>query len=124
MCIAGVFGGKNSAVEKNTTEVFLESAYFSPKTIRKTAKRHNLNTDASFRFERSVDPNLVIYALKRASLLIKDICKGSISSCIIDLYPNKIKDTSIELNFNKVDKLIGEKIDKSTITSILKSLKI
>ena len=124
MCIAGVFGGKNSGVDKNTTEVFLESAYFNPICIRKTSKRHSLSTDASFRFERSVDPNLVIYALKRASLLIKDICKGSISSYISDLYPNKIKDTNIELNFNKVDNLIGEKIDKSTIKSILKSLDI
>ena len=124
MCIAGVFGGKNSGVEKNTTEVFLESAYFNPVSVRKTAKRHVLSTDASFRFERSVDPNLVIYALKRATLLIEDICEGSISSYIIDLYPNKIKDTNIELNFNKVDKLIGEKIDTDTITSILKSLDI
>ena len=124
MCIAGVFGGKNSGVEKNTTEVFLESAYFNPVSVRKTAKRHVLSTDASFRFERSVDPNLVIYALKRAALLIEDICEGSISSYISDLYPNEIKDTNIELNFNKVDKLIGEKIDTDTITSILKSLDI
>ena len=124
MCIAGVFGGKNSAVEKNTTEVFLESAYFSPKTIRKTAKRHNLNTDASFRFERSVDPNLVVYALKRAALLIKDICKGHISSSIIDLYPNEIKYTNIELSIDKVNKLIGEKIKIDIIKSILKSLDI
>ena len=124
MCIAGVFGGKNSGVEKNTTEVFLESAYFNPVSVRKTAKRHVLSTDASFRFERSVDPNLVIYALKRAALLIEDICEGYISSYISDLYPNEIKDTNIELNFNKVDKLIGEKIDTDTITSILKSLDI
>ena len=83
-----------------------------------------LSTDASFRFERSVDPNLVIYALKRAALLIEDICEGSISSYISDFYPNEIKDTKIELNFNKVDKLIGEKIDRETIKSILKSLDI
>ena len=124
MCIAGVFGGKNSGVEKNTTEIFLESAYFNPVSVRKTAKRHALSTDASFRFERSVDPNLVIYALKRAALLIEDICEGSISSYISDFYPNEIKDTDIELNFNKVNKLIGEKIDTDTITSILKSLDI
>ena len=124
MCIAGVFGGKNSAVEKNTTEVFLESAYFNPKTIRKTAKRHNLNTDASFRFERSVDPNLVVYALKRAALLIKDICKGQISSSIIDLYPNEIKYTNIELSIDKVNKLIGEQLKIDIIKSILKSLDI
>ena len=124
MCIAGVFGGKNSGVEKNTTEIFLESAYFNPVSVRKTAKRHALSTDASFRFERSVDPNLVIYALKRAALLIEDICEGSISSYISDFYPNEIRDTNIELRFNKVDKLIGEKIDTDTITSILKSLDI
>tara|TARA_B100001057_G_scaffold267502_1_gene267622 strand:+ start:7522 stop:9945 length:2424 start_codon:yes stop_codon:yes gene_type:complete len=124
MCIAGVFGGKNSGVEKTTTEIFLESAYFNPVSIRKTAKRHALNTDASFRFERSVDPNLVIYALKRAALLIQDICEGHVSSYISDLYPNEIKNTKIELNFNKVDKLIGEKLDRNTITSILKNLDI
>ena len=124
MCIAGVFGGKNSGVEKTTTEIFLESAYFNPVSVRKTAKRHALSTDASFRFERSVDPNLVIYALKRAALLIQDICEGYISSYVSDFYPNEIKNTKIELNFNKVDKLIGEKLERDTITSILKSLDI
>ena len=124
MCIAGVFGGKNSGVKKTTTEIFLESAYFNPVSVRITAKRHALSTDASFRFERSVDPNLVIYALKRAALLIQDICEGSVSSYVSDLYPNEIKNTNLELNFNKVDKLIGEKINRDTIKSILKNLNI
>jgi phenylalanyl-tRNA synthetase beta chain len=124
MCIAGVFGGKNSGVEKETTDVFLESAYFNPVSVRKTAKRHALSTDASFRFERSVDPNLVIYALKRATLMIEEICHGTVSSSITDLYPNKILNTEIPLSYKKVDSLIGEKIDRNAIQSILKNLDI
>ena len=124
MCIAGVFGGKNSGVESETTNVFLESAYFSPVSVRKTAKRHSLSTDASFRFERSVDPNLVIYALKRAAVLIEEIANGTISTSINDLYPNKIQNTEIKLTYKKVDKLIGEKIDRDVIQSILKNLDI
>ena len=124
MCIAGVFGGKKSGVEKETKDIFLESAYFNPVSIRKTAKRHTLSTDASFRFERSVDPNLVIYALKRAAILIQEICQGTISSAITDLYPNKILNTEISLSYKKVDSLIGEKIDRNIIQSILKSLDI
>ena len=124
MCIAGVFGGKNSGVETQTKTIFLESAYFSPVSVRTTAKRHTLSTDASFRFERSVDPNLVIYALKRAAVLIEEMAKGSISTPIIDLYPNKIQNTDIELSYKKVDTLIGEKIDRDVIQSILTSLDI
>ena len=124
MCIAGVFGGKNSGVEKETTDVFLESAYFNPVSVRKTAKRHALSTDASFRFERSVDPNLVIYALKRATLMIEEICHGTVSSSITDLYPIKILNTEIPLSYKKVDSLIGEKIDRNAIHSILKNLDI
>ena len=124
MCLAGVFGGIDSGVSNSTTSIFLESAYFNPVSIRKTAKRHSLSTDASFRFERSVDPNLVIYALKRAANLLAEICGASISSNISDLYPEKINNTSLTLNYHKVDSLIGEKIDRNQITSILKDLDI
>ena len=124
MCLAGVFGGIDSGVSSSTTSIFLESAYFNPVSVRKTAKRHSLSTDASFRFERSVDPNLVIYALKRAANLLAEICGASISSNIIDLYPEKINNTSLILNYDKVDSLIGEKIDRNQITSILKDLDI
>lgn len=124
MCLAGVFGGIDSGVSSSTTSIFLESAYFNPVSVRKTAKRHSLSTDASFRFERSVDPNLVIYALKRAANLIAEICGASISSNISDLYPEKINNTSLILNYDKVDSLIGEKIDRNQITSILKDLDI
>ena len=124
MCLAGVFGGIDSGVSDSTTSIFLESAYFNPVSVRKTAKRHSLSTDASFRFERSVDPNLVIYALKRAANLLVEICGATISSSISDLYPKKINHTSLTLNYNKVDSLIGEKIDRSQIISILKDLDI
>ena len=124
MCLAGVFGGIDSGVSSSTTSIFLESAYFNPVSVRKTAKRHSLSTDASFRFERSVDPNLVIYALKRAANLLAEICGASISSNISDLYPEKINNTSLILNYVKVDSLIGEKIDRNQITSILKDLDI
>jgi phenylalanyl-tRNA synthetase beta chain len=124
MCLAGVFGGIDSGVSNSTTSIFLESAYFNPVSVRKTAKRHSLSTDASFRFERSVDPNLVIYALKRAANLLAEICGASISSIISDLYPEKINNTSLTLNYDKVDSLIGEKIDRNQITSILKDLDI
>ncbi|WP_394748597.1 phenylalanine--tRNA ligase subunit beta [Spongiimicrobium salis] len=124
MCIAGVFGGLNSGVSENTTSIFLESAYFDPISIRKTAKRHGLNTDASFRFERGIDINNVEYALQRAALLIKEIASGDISSDIIDLYPKKKDDYQVFLTFEKVNKLIGEEIPKDTIKSILASLDI
>ena len=117
------FGGIQSGVSENTTDVFLESAYFNPVSVRKTAKRHNL-TDASFRFERSVDPNLVIYALKRAALLIQEVAGGSIASEITDLYPNPIQNFEVSLVYNKVDSLIGEKIDREIIQSILTDLEI
>ncbi len=124
MCIAGIFGGIKSGVSYNTADVFLESAYFNPVSVRKTAKRHGLSTDASFRFERSVDPNLVIYALKRAALLIQKVAGGSIASEIIDLYPNPIQNFEVSLSYNKVDHLIGEKIDREIIQSILSDLEI
>ncbi|SDS20100.1 phenylalanyl-tRNA synthetase beta subunit [Formosa sp. Hel1_31_208] len=124
MCIAGVFGGAHSGVTENTTSIFLESAYFNPVSIRKTAKRHGLNTDASFRFERGIDPNLADYALKRAALLIADIAGGEISSDVLDFYPKKIEDFQVRLSFDNAKKLIGEEIPKETIKSILTSLDI
>ncbi|SDL43740.1 phenylalanine--tRNA ligase subunit beta [Kriegella aquimaris] len=124
MCIAGVFGGINTGVTQNTTSIFLESAYFNPVSIRKTAKRHGLNTDASFRFERGIDIENVEYSLKRAALLIKEIAGGNITSDIIDLYPKRKEDLGVFLTFDKIDKLIGQKIPQDTIKSILASLDI
>lgn len=124
MCIAGVFGGKNSGVTSDTTSIFLESAYFDAVSIRKTAKRHGLNTDASFRFERGIDINTTEYALKRAALLIKEVAGGEITSDIVDLYPKKKDDFQVFLTFEKIYKLIGQEIPKDTIKSILTSLEI
>ncbi|MDD7885626.1 phenylalanine--tRNA ligase subunit beta [Flavivirga sp. 57AJ16] len=124
MCIAGVFGGIDSGVTEATTSIFLESAYFNPISIRKSAKRHGVNTDASFRFERGIDPNITEYALKRAALLIQEIAGGEITSDLIDLYPNKIKDFEVRLSFENAKKLIGEEIPKEVIKRILTSLDI
>ena len=124
LCIAGVFGGENSGVSSNTSAIFLESAYFNPVSVRKTAKRHALNTDASFRFERGVDPNITKYALKRAALLITEIAGGKISSDLLDEYPKKIEDSQVLLSFEKINKLIGQEIPKETIKSILSALEI
>ena len=124
MCIAGVFGGLDSGVSDSTTNIFLESAYFNPVSIRKTAKRHTLSTDSSFRFERGCDPNMTIYALKRAAILIKEIAGGEISSEIVDVYPNKIEHFEVELTYSKLDNLIGEKIERESVKSILKDLEI
>ncbi len=124
MCIAGIFGGINTGVTENTKAIFLESAYFDPVSIRKTAKRHGLNTDASFRFERGVDINNVEYALKRAALLIRDLTGGHISSDIVDLYPKRKDDYQVFLTFEKINNLIGQEIPKDTIKSILASLDI
>ncbi len=124
MCIAGVFGGIHSGVTNDTTSIFLESAYFDPVSIRKTAKRHGLSTDASFRFERGVDINITEYALKRAAALIKEVAGGEISSGIVDLYPVKKKDHQVFLTFEKINKLIGHEIPKDTIKSILAALEI
>ena len=124
LCIAGVFGGKNSGVSESTTSIFLESAYFNPISIRKSAKRHQLNTDASFRFERGIDPTITEYALKRAALLIQEVAGGEITSDIIDIYPKKIEDFSVVLNFNNVKKIIGQELPKETIKNILASLEI
>jgi phenylalanyl-tRNA synthetase beta chain len=124
MCIAGVFGGLESGINENTTAIFLESAYFNPVSIRKTAKRHALNTDASFRFERGIDPNITEYALKRAAILIHELAGGKISSEIIDIYPNKIDDFQIFLSYERMNKLIGHFIDSDIIQNILVSLDI
>lgn len=124
MCIAGVFGGLNSGVTDNTSSIFLESAYFNPVSIRKTAKRHGMNTDASFRFERGIDPTITEYALKRAALLIQEVAGGEITSDLEDLYPKKIEDFKVLLNFNNVNRIIGQEISKETIKKILVSLDI
>ncbi|MEK6451076.1 MULTISPECIES: phenylalanine--tRNA ligase subunit beta [Myroides] len=124
MCLAGIFGGLKSAVSENTTTIFLESAYFNPVTIRKAAKRHGLNTDSSFRFERGIDPSITEYALKHAALLIQQVAGGEITSDIVDLYPKKIEDNSVFLNFNNITRLLGEEIPKDTIKKILVSLDI
>jgi phenylalanyl-tRNA synthetase beta chain len=124
LCLAGVFGGKESAVTNETNSIFLESAYFNPVTIRKTAKRHGLSTDASFRFERGIDPNITEFALKRAVMLIKELAGGEVTSDLIDIYPKKIEDFAVVLNFDKTAKLIGQELPKETIKKILASLDI
>ncbi|WBX74683.1 phenylalanine--tRNA ligase subunit beta [Tenacibaculum pacificus] len=124
LCIAGVFGGLKSGVTEHTTSIFLESAYFNPISIRKTAKRHALNTDASFRFERGIDVNLTEYALKRAALLIEKYAGGKISSDVLGFYPDKIEDFEVFLSFENTYKLIGQEIPKETIKNILASLDI
>ena len=125
MCIAGIFGGIDSGVSKETNTIFIESAYFDPISVRKSAKHHNLSTDSSYRFERGIDPNTTKYALKRAVLMIKEICKDSIvSSDLIDLYPKTLEDTQIILGFDKIQKIIGQKIEKETIKNIVSSLDI
>ena len=119
MCIAGVFGGIKSGVTASTKNIFLESAYFNPVAIRKTSKRHGLKTDASFRFERGADPNMTTWALKRAIMLIKEIAGGKISSDIVDVYPDPIKNALIEVNYNNINRLIGKKIDRPVVKRIL-----
>jgi phenylalanyl-tRNA synthetase beta chain len=124
LCIAGVFGGSKSGVSESTSSIFLESAYFNAVSVRKTAKRHQLNTDASFRFERGIDPTLTEYALKRAALLIQEVAGGEITSDIVDIYPKKIEDFPVFLNFNNVKKIIGQELPKEIIKNILASLEI
>lgn len=124
MCIAGVFGGNHSGVKPETTRIFLESAFFNPAVVRKTAKRHGLNTDASFRFERGVDPNLVIYALKRAAMLMKEICGAMISSEIIDHYPAPLENREVEFSVQGCNRLLGQEIATHEMQAILESLEI
>lgn len=124
MCIAGVFGGEDSGVSDQTTNVFLESAYFNPVWVRKSAKRHGLSTDASFRFERGIDPNITVYALKRAAMLIKELAGGEITSEITDIYPSPVAPFEIDITFDYIDNLIGKKIGNQTIVEILRNLEI
>ena len=124
MCIAGVFGGLKSGVTEQTTDVFLESAYFSPMWVRKTARRHGLNTDSSFRFERGADPNNLIYVLKRAALLVKELAGGKITGEIVDVYPNKIDNFRVELSYDRLNSLVGKVIPQDMVKSILSSLEI
>jgi len=126
MCIGGVFGGLHSGVKESTTSIFLESAYFNPVYIRKTARRHGLNTDASFRFERGVDPNETLWALKRAALLIKEVAGGTISSDIVDIVadPSILEFFPVEVTWSNINRLIGKEIPKEAIKSILRSLEI
>ena len=124
MCIAGVFGGIKSGVTASTKNIFLESAYFNPVAIRKTSKRHGLKTDASFRFERGTDPDITTWALKRAIMLIKEIAGGKISSDIVDVYPNPIKNALVGVNYNNINRLIGKSIDRSVVKRILDLLDI
>jgi len=124
MCIAGVFGGKSSGVTAETTKVFLESAYFNSVSVRKTSKRHNLKTDASFRYERGTDPEITVYALKRAALLIQEIAGGAISSNISDLYPNPVKPFEVEVSYKNINNLIGASIPDAEIKAIITALGI
>ena len=124
LCIAGVFGGSKSGVTEHTTSIFLESAYFNAISVRKTAKRHALNTDASFRFERGIDINLTKYALKRAALLIEEYAGGKMGSDISDFYPEKIEDYQVFFSYENAYRLIGQEIPKETIKKILASLEI
>ena len=124
MCIAGVFGGLQSGVKDSTTSIFLESAWFDSVYIRKTARRHTLSTDASFRFERGTDPNGTIYALKRAALLIKEVAGGEISSEIVDIYPNPVADFQVDVTFANIKRLIGVDLGKEKIKQILDALEI
>jgi phenylalanyl-tRNA synthetase beta chain len=124
MCIAGVFGGAHSGITPATKNIFLESAYFSPAYIRRTSLHHQLKTDASFRFERGTDPNITVYALKRAAMLVKEIAGGTISSEVIDLYPEKIGHRSVKLKDKNVNRLIGKPIPREEIKSILNRLDI
>jgi phenylalanyl-tRNA synthetase beta chain len=124
MCMAGVFGGLDSGVTEGTTSIFLESAYFNPTTVRKTARRHGLNTDSSFRFERGVDPSNTIYVLKLAALMVKEIAGGEICGEIVDIYPNEIKPFPVTLSYEYLNNLIGKEIPAETVDNILRSLEI
>ena len=124
MCIGGVMGGKESGVSDETTSIFLESAFFNPVWVRKTAKGHGISSDSAYRFERGVDPNNSLWTLKRAALLIQEIAGGKISSNIKDIYPDKFENFSVELSYNQLDKLIGFEIDRKLVKRILEALEI
>lgn len=124
MCIAGIFGGKGSGTYETTKNVVLESAYFHPTWIRKSARRHGLSTDASYRFERGIDPNGIIYALKQAAILCKELAGGKVSMQIKDVYPNPMEEAKVRLDFEYCDRLIGKAIGHETIKSIAESLEM
>ncbi len=124
LCIAGVFGGKTSGVTAKTTRVFLESAHFSAASVRKTAQHHGLKTDASFRFERGTDPDMPVFALKRAALLLQEVAGGVVSSDIVDLYPNPVEPFRVLVHYKNIDRLIGIKLDHAEIHRILEALDI
>lgn len=124
MCIAGVFGGLDSGISETTTDVFIESAYFNPVWVRKTAKRFGLNTDSSFRFERGIDPNLQVYAAKRAALLMKELAGGTISSEITDICPVPAADFVFDVSFARINALIGKEITQETVRTILAALEV
>ena len=124
MCIGGVYGGLDSGVSDTTVNIFLESAYFNPVSIRRSAKRHGLSTDASFRFERGIDPNIQVYALKRAAMLFKELAGGKISSEIIDINPTPAEDFVFELSLDRVNSLIGKEIPEQTVRTILDALEV
>ena len=124
MCIAGVFGGLDSGVTEQTTDIFIESAYFNPTSVRKTARRHGLQTDASFRYERGTDPNITMYALKLAALMVKELAGGEICGEPVDIYPEPVAPFNVPLDYDYARALIGKDIPTETIDSILRALEI
>lgn len=124
MCIAGVFGGLDSGVTESATDIFLESAYFNPTSVRKTARRHGLNTDASFRYERGVDPNNTLYVLRLAALMVKELAGGEICGPLTDIYPSVIEPARVDLGFDYLNALVGKEIPADTVVSILRSLEM
>ena len=124
MCIAGVYGGQDSGISDETVNVFIESAYFHPVWVRKTAKRFGLNTDASFRFERGIDPNIQVYALKRAAMLMQELAGGRITSEIIDINPTPAQHFEFEFSLERARKLIGKNIEEQTFMTILEALDV
>lgn len=124
LCIAGVFGGLNSGVTEQTTDIFLESAYFNPTRVRRTARRHGLSTDASFRYERGLDPNATVYAIKLAAILVKQLAGGEICGDIVDIYPSPVEPFKVELSYNYLNSLIGKDIAHTEVDAILNSLEI
>lgn len=124
MCIGGVFGGIDSGVTESTTKIFLESAYFNPVWVRKTARRHQISTDSSFRFERGIDPAGTVFALKRAAMLIKEVAGGEISSEVVDIYPEPVKPFEVEFSVSRTQKIIDKNLSKAIILGILASLEI
>lgn len=124
MCIAGVFGGAGSGVSELTTAIFIESAYFDPIWVRKTAKRHGLNTDASFRYERGIDPQTAVYALKRAAMLVVELAGGVISSPITDIYPTAIEPFRFNISYSSINRMVGKEIPEQTVDAILKALEV